>query len=717
VPDEFRDRPDESPQAGAPPAHAAAAGQPAAGGSANGVPASTPGRAERIGVYVCHCGGNISDVVDVDRVAREAGELDGVAVARHIMFMCSDEGQKAIVDDIRALGLDRVVVAACTPKLHETTFRRAMLRGGLNPYLFLPANVREQASWAHPHSPLAATEKATRLVRAAVAKARLLEPLEMVSVAAIHRALVVGGGVAGLRAALDLARQGMGVTLLERSPFLGGRATQLHTVFPTEDLARPLVHRLIREVLAQPNVTVLTGTEVTTLTGYVGDFHVSLRRTPRGVTAELADIDAAIAACPVEASNEFDDGLSWRRAIYRPYPGSEPRLPAIDWRACTRCGACVEAAGGRGIDLDDRPVEMDIEVGAIVVATGFDHYEPLEGEYGYGRSPRVVTLPQLHRMLDPEGPTGGELEVDGRVPRAIAFIHCVGSRQVEGVDQPGPGGKLNEYCSRVCCTATLQAANQVRTRYPETAVVDLYRDIRTYQKDQEAYYVDASKNGVLFLRFDNETRPTVEITDCTDSYPLRVKVRDTLTFGTELEVPVDMIVLGVGVMPHDVSDLVDMTKAPVGSDGFLLEVHPKLRPVESAIPGLLLAGTAQAPMDITESTSAASAAAAKVATLLAKDHVEMEPFVARVNPSLCDGCGLCLEACHYAGAIALQDVEVEEGLVEKRAYVNPVACKGCGACVPSCPVAALDVQGWEIEQYRAMVEAITAAPVAIGASA
>ena len=678
-------------------------------------PLDGSGPAERIGVYVCHCGGNISDVVDVDRVATEAAGLDGVAVARHIMFMCSDEGQKAIIDDIKDLGLDRVVVAACTPKLHETTFRRAVVRAGMNPYLFQPANVREQASWAHPHSPAAATLKASSLVRAAVAKARLLEPLEKVSVAAVHRALVLGGGVAGLRAALDLARQGLGVTLVEKSPFLGGHATQLHTVFPTEDLARPLVGRLIADVMAQPDITVLTGTEMTGVTGYVGDFTATLRRTPRGVTQDLVDIDAAIAACPVEVPNEFDDGLSRRRAIHRPYPGSVPSQPAIDWGACTRCGACVQAAGGRGIELDAGPIEMDIEVGAIVVATGFNHYEPYQGEYGYGQSPRVVTLPQLHRMLDPEGPTGGDLKIEGRVPRAIAFIHCVGSRQIEGVDQPGPSGKLNEYCSRVCCTATLQAANQVRARYPETAVVDLYRDIRTYQKDQEAYYVDASKKGVLFLRFDNETRPTVEVSDATDTYPLRVKVRDTLTFGTELEVPVDLVVLSVGVVPSDVASLIDMTKAPVGNDGFLLEVHPKLRPVESAIPGLLLAGTAQAPMDITESTSAASAAVAKVTTLLAKDHVEMEPFVARVDPSRCDGCGLCLEACQYAGAIALQDVEVEEGVTEKRAYVNPVACKGCGSCVPSCPVEALDVQGWEIAQYRAMVEAITAEPVAIGA--
>ncbi len=672
-----------------------------------------PVRGEKVGVYVCHCGGNISDVVDVDRVATEASQLEGVAVARHIMFMCSDEGQKAIVDDIEALGLDRVVVAACTPKLHEATFRRALQRGGMNPYLFLPANIREQASWAHPHSPKAATEKAIALVRAAVAKAEMLEPLDKVRVAAVHRSLVIGGGVAGLRAALDLARQGVGVTLIEKSPFLGGRSVQLHTVFPTEDPARPLVHRLIDEVKAERNVSILTNTEVVALTGYVGDFTITLRTTPRGVSRDLRKSAEAIAACPVKVANEFNDGIDERKAIYQPYPGSEPDLPAIDWATCTRCGDCLTAAGA-GIDLNAEPVETRIEAGAIVVATGFDHYQPRPGEYGYAASPRVVTLPQVHRMLDPEGPTGGRLEIDGRVPRSVAFIHCVGSRQIEGVDEPGPAGKLHEYCSRVCCTATLQAANELRKKYPDTAVYDLYRDIRTYGRDQEPYYVDSSKKGVVFMRFANEDRPKVEVVEGAN-YPLKVTVTDTLTFGAEIEVPVDLVILSVGVQPRDISEFIDMTHAPVGADGFLLEVHPKLRPVESAIPGLLLAGTVQAPMDITESTSAASAAAAKVTALLASDHVEMEPFVAKVDPSRCDGCGLCLDACHYAGAIALQDVEIEEGVVEKRAYVNPVACKGCGACVPSCPVSALDVASWEIDQYKAMIDAITAQPLIAGA--
>jgi heterodisulfide reductase subunit A len=681
-------------------------------------PASDPsGPAERIGVYVCHCGGNISDVVDVERVATEIGELDGVDVARHLMFMCSDEGQASITDDIRDRKLDRVIVAACTPKLHETTFRRALVRGGLNPYLYLPANIREQVSWAHPHEPEAATDKAIRLVRAAVAKARLLEPLDMVRVDAVHRALVIGGGVSGLRAALDLARSGLGVVLVEKSPWLGGRVAQLHRVYPTEEEARPLLRGLVDEVIAESRIDVRTRTEVVAVVGYVGDFQATLRTAPRGVSADLPDAAAAVAACPVEVTDEYEYGLTTRKAIHRPYAGSEPALLAIDWSNCTLCGECAGPSGGVGISLDPGTVETTVEVGAIVVATGYDHYEPRRGEYGYGELPGVITLPQLQRTLDPEGPTGGRLDRDGRPVRAVAFIHCVGSRQVEGVDDPGPDGNLHEYCSRVCCTATLQAAREVRARFPSTRVVDVYRDIRTYQLDQEDYYVGASKDGVLFVRFDNETRPRVAAAPAGDAYPLVLRVRDTLTFGAVLEIPVDLVVLSVGMQPRDITDIVEMTKAPVGSDGFLLEVHPKLRPVESAISGLLLAGAAQAPMDISEATSAASASVAKVTTLLARDYVEMEPFVAKVDVARCTGAGLCVEACQYAGAIALRDVEIEEGVFVKRAYVNPVACKGCGACVPACPTAAIDVQGWEIDQYRAMIDAICGGDGLVAAAA
>jgi heterodisulfide reductase subunit A len=653
-------------------------------------------------VYICHCGGNISDVVDVGRVADELATVEGVEVARHFMFMCSDEGQNLITSDIRERGLDRVVVAACTPSLHEATFRRAVSRAGLNPYLFQPANIREQVSWAHPHDPEGATAKAIALVRAAVAKARLLEPLERIRVPATRRALVVGGGIAGMKAALDLAQRGIAVTLVEKSPFLGGRAVQLGKVYPTEEEARILLTPLMQRVLTHPLIAVRTYTQVVALDGYVGDFRITLRTWPRGVTPELTDPTAAMAACPVEVPDEFNYGLGQRKAIYYPYPGCQPDLPAIDWGACTRCGRCAQAMGGRGIVLRDMPLEEEVRVGVIVMATGFDPYQPRAGEYGYGRLPGVITLPQLIRMLDPQGPTAGKLEWADRPVRSVVFIHCVGSRQLEGIDEPGPEGKLNTYCSRVCCAATLRAACEIRERFPQVQVYNIYRDIRTYEKAQERYYEDASRKGVLFIRYDPEAKPVVLPGD---NFPLVVRVRDTLTFGEELEVPADLVVLSVGVIPRDIADLLTLTKLQVGNDGFLLEIHPKLRPVESAIPGILLAGTAQAPMDMSEASVAASAAAAKAAAILCRDHVEMEPFVARVDPDLCRGTGLCVNECEYQGAIWLEEVEVE-GQRQKRARINPAVCKGCGACVAVCPHGAIQVQGWELCQFEAMVDAI-----------
>jgi heterodisulfide reductase subunit A len=597
----------------------------------------------RIGVYVCHCGGNISDVVDVEAVAARAGADEDVVVARHLQFMCSDEGQSTIEQDVRELGLDRVVVAACTPSLHETTFRRVVARAGLNPYLYQHANIREQVSWAHVHDQAAATEKAARLVEAAIAKAALLCELDEVRVDAVHRTLVVGGGVAGLRAALDLARWGMPVVLVERSNELGGHVLRLGRTYPTDEPGRALIERLVSQVRDEPLVEVRLSTEVCQVTGYVGDFHVGLR-----------------------AVREETDG---------------------------------------------HPCDEEVEVGAIVVATGFRDHEPARGRYGFGH-PRVVTLADYQRRLyaaEGEADPARALGIDGPV-RAIAFLHCVGSRQVEGVDEPGASGRLNTYCSRVCCTATVRAAAETRRRFPAVRVVDVYRDIRTYARDQEQEYRRAGEAGVVFVRVPTDERATVEPAPREDPYPLLVRTRDTLTFGAELEVPVDLVVLATAMEPGPVEDLVAMTKAPTGADGFLLEVHPKLRPVESAIPGILLAGTARGPMDIAESTTSASAAAAKVATLLAGDQVEMEPFVARVDLSRCRGSGECVATCPYPGAVGLQDVELDEGVVVPRAYVNPVACKGCGACVAVCPNGAVDVQGWEMSQYLAMVDAITADP-------
>jgi heterodisulfide reductase subunit A2 len=672
----------------------------------------------RIGVYVCQCGGNISDVVYCQKVAEVLEKLPNVVVSRTHMFMCSDPGQELITEDIKAKGLNRVVVGACSPFLHEQTFRGTVLRAGLNPYLYHHVGLREQDSWVHHDERDEATGKAIRLMSVGIAKARLLEPLEPIRLAAQQHALVIGGGVAGLRAAWDMARRGLKVTLVEKSPFLGGRLARLEQVFPNGENARELLHGLIEKMLAESNITIYTQAEVVGAKGYVGDFQIQLRQHSRGVNDNALSSEAvteAIAACPAEAPDEFNYGLTRRKAIYRPYAGCYPAAPAIDWEICTACGKCLQA--GSDISLKDEPKEFELSVGAVVVATGFKPYEPPEGEYGYGLYPEVITLPQLERLLASDGPTGGRLEWGGRPVRSLAMIHCVGSRQVEGVNAPQPDGEVNNYCSRVCCTATLSAANEIRRRFPEVNIFDLYQDIRTYGHGHEEYYLNASKNWVIFLRYTAEEPPEVVRAPVGEASPLLVKVKDRLTWGEEIEAPVDLVVLAVGMLPGPVTDLAGMFNIPRGNDRFLLEVHPKLRPVETAVPGIVLAGTAQGPMAIVESSTAASAAASKVAVLLSQGQVELEPFVARVNPDKCVGAGECVKVCPFGGdAIHLVNVMVN-GQTVQRATVTVANCQGCGACAGACPNRAIDLLGWTLDQYEAMVDALVAELPAVEVSA
>lgn len=667
-------------------------------------PASGAGE-PRIGVYLCRCGGNIGDVVDCDKVARALGASAHVIVARADASLCSDAGQTILAADIREHGVNRIVIGACSPALHEQTFRRAVTRAGLNAYLYHHVGLREQNSWVHHGDPEGATEKALRLMEAGIAKAELLEPLDPIRLPAQRHALVIGGGVAGLRAALDIARQGIRVSLTEKTPFLGGRMAQLETTFPAGRPAREDLHELIRNVLAHPGITVYTQAEPAGVTGCVGDFQVTVRREARGVSDGGAHVDAAIAACPVEVPDEFEYGLSTRKAIYRAYPGCYPQTAAIDWAHCTRCGACRDA-GGSGIDLGAEPQTFQIHVGAIVVATGFRPYQPRHGEYGFGELPEVLPLAAFIRLLARTG-AGEPLAWNGRPVRDIAMIHCVGSRQVDGVHEPQPDGQVNDYCSRVCCTATLHTANALMRRFPRINVFDVYEDIRTYGRGHEAEYTQACANTVRFLRFHAEEMPAVFRAPDGDSHPVLVRVKDYLTRGEELDIPVDLVVLATGIMPNPIAELFPMLKIAPGADRFLLEVHPKLRPVETAAPGVVLAGTAQGPMNIQESCAAASAAAAKVAALLGQGLVELEPFVAQVDPARCTGTGNCVEACPYPGAIALQTVRLD-GREARRAAVTPANCVGCGICVSVCPNRAVDVQGWKLDQYEAMVDAIGA---------
>jgi heterodisulfide reductase subunit A len=653
----------------------------------------------RIGVYTCYCGGNISDVVNCEKVAKQLKKLPNVAVSRTNMSMCSDVGQSIIEEDIKENGINRVVIGACAPSLHEQTFRGTVARAGLNPYYYHHVGLREQDSWVHKNNCEGATDKAVRLMAAGIGKARLLEPLAPIELDATKHALVIGGGIAGLRAALDIARRGLHVTLIEKSPFLGGRVAQLDTLFPTGENARETLHRIIDRVISHPNINIFTQTEVEDISGYVGDFQIELKQNSRGVEAENGE--AIMAACEQYIPNEFDYNLTERKVVYKTYPGCYPDLPAVDWENYDGKPILVD---GEEITLQNNPTSTTINVGAVVVATGFNPYQPRQGEHGYGEIPEVVTLGALIRHLS--GLKDDEpLTWNGHPVRDIAMIHCVGSREIDGVHPPQEDGQVNDYCSRVCCTANLHMANTLKERFPEINIFDLYEDIRTYGRGHEEYYHEALENMVRFIRFHGDDRPEVKLAAEGDTHPVLVLVRDHLTKGEELEVPADLVVLAVGVMPRQIDHLIKLLKISRGNDRFLAEVHPKLQPVETAVPGVVLAGSAQGPMNVQESCAAASAAAAKVSALLGQGIVELEPFVAQVDLEKCEGTGACIEVCAYEDAIALVEMETN-GKKVQRAVVTPANCTGCGNCVSACPNQAIEVQGWTIPQYDAMLDAI-----------
>lgn len=625
----------------------------------------------KVGVYICYCGGNISDHVDVEKVRERVEKQPEVAVVRTNVFMCSDPGQEMIMEDLKNGTIDRVVVASCAPSLHETTFRGAISRAGGNPYIYEHANIREQVSWVHHGDK--ATDKATRLVSMAAAKAEQLKPLEPIRVEAKKHATVIGGGIAGLRAAKDLADRGIEVVLLEKSPFLGGQLANLDRIAPTGDKAAELVSDLAGQVLNDDLITVHTCSAVESFDGYVGNFKLGVKKQP----AEMDQIK-------IKQLGTKDDAVGEFIPFAGVYNGAMPSVRE----------------------------EFNVETGVIILATGFKSYIPYKGEYGFGEYEQVVTLPELIRSMAENKAAGNLIEFNGRKIRSMAMIHCVGSRQIPGIHPENEGGYLNEYCSRTCCSAALNASNIIRTSYPGTHIFEFYRDIRTYGRGQEELYEDAARNQVVFLRFEDDASPEVTSnTSHSGDSPLTVKVKDTLTFGEEVEAPVDLVVLVTGVEPNNVSDLVEMMKLPVGTDRFLLEVHPKLRPVELPISGILLAGTCQAPMDVGEACNAAGAAAVKAAALLGRGYVELDPFVAQVDLEKCKGSGECVEACLSDGALNLVEMEVD-GQTVKRAQVTPALCLGCGACVAVCQENAIEVAGWTLKQYEAMVDRIVADEVA-----
>jgi heterodisulfide reductase subunit A len=619
----------------------------------------------KIGVYVCHCGGNISDYVDVEKVVDAVKDLPNVAVARHFVFMCSEAGQQLIKDDIKNLGLDGVVVASCSPHLHEKTFRDAAKSAGLNPYLLEHVCIREHSSWVHSDNKEGATRKATWIVKSAIAKVSLARELYPVRLDVEKEAIVIGGGIAGMRCAIDLARAGSTVHLVESSPFLGGRTPQIYKLYPSGKSGYEIVKELIDELKKYPNIKIYTNAEVVSAGGAIGDFRVTIKVNPRYVGKVSDDV---IAKCPVEVPDEFNYGLTKRKAIYK-REFSYPDLPVIDMNACTKCGKCNP-------DFNQKPKNIELKGSLIVLATGFKPYEPEEGEFGYKVYDNVITLPVFERLL---ALSNGRLEYKGREIKDIAFIYCVGSRNEE-----------HEYCSRYCCVATLNASLGALEKFGNLRIYHIYRDIRAYGK-YETYYEKAGKERVLFIRFDPEEPPVVE----KSGNKLILKVKDLLTGGEELEIPVDMVVLSVGMQP-EMSEVFTMLRVPFSRDGFLQEVHPKLRPVETAIGGVLVAGTCQGPKDTVEATASASAAAAKADTYLVKGYAELEPFIAEIDPEKCDGCGECVEECPTSA------IKIEDG----KAVITEALCKGCGACGGVCPTKAINLRGYYYDQLEKMLDSV-----------
>jgi heterodisulfide reductase subunit A len=639
----------------------------------------------RIGVYVCHCGVNIAGSVDVAEVSKYAATLPGVEVSRDYVFMCSSPGQETIKEDVKSHGLNRVVVAACSPTMHEATFRGVVKDAGLNPYLLEIANIREHCSWVHPGQKEAATAKAKDQVRMAVAKARLLEPLEDIVVQVKPKVLVVGGGAAGMASALDLASRGLGVYLLEKGPTLGGRAARTGYLAHTDQRGIDMLKWMISSVETNDNITVLTNSELQSLDGTVGNFHATIRVNPRGVNGKCTLCGYCVPVCPVEVPNEYEYGLSRRKAIFLPFAQASPALYAIDQNACTECGKCVEACKYGAVDLTEEPSTMDVEVGAVVLATGYDPYIPPEGEFGYGKSDRILTLFALERMLDGEGPTNGELFVGGKVPKSLAFIMCVGSM--------GTTPSAQQYCSRMCCATTLRNALKIKEKYPSTDVYLLYKNITTYARGDEKLYEDVGEKLGKFVRF--ETAPEVTVLD--DGLVLNVFES---VIQERISIPVEGLVLSVGMVPRsDQENIRTVTKVGCGIDGFLREAHLKLRPVEAPTDGIYLAGTVTGPRSIIESVMSGSAAAAKAAALLVKGYVDIEPIVATVNEQACSGCSICLAMCPF-GAISLKP-----GRDGKVAHVEGALCKGCGVCIAACPSGALSEPVYTDQQLKAQVAA------------
>ena len=659
---------------------------------------------QRIGVFVCWCGSNIAATVDVAKVAEVLGQEPGVVFSTDYQYMCSQAGQELIQNSIREYGLTGVVICSCSPRMHEATFRKTCEKAGLNPYMVEIANIREQCSWIHKDM-ATATEKAVVLGRAAIAKVHLNTPLTAGKSPVTKRALVIGGGIAGIQTALDIADAGFEVDIVEKKPTIGGKMTQIDKTFPTLDCAACILTPKMVDAAQNEKIHIYSYSEVENVKGFVGNFHVTIKKKARYVKEDICTgCGLCTETCPQKkVPNEFNLGLDNRRAIYIPLAQAVPKVATIDADYCTmlksgKCGVCSKVCTAGAIDYKQKDEFIEQDYGAIVVATGFNPIKLEQyDEFAYSQSPDVVTSLEFERLMNAAGPTGGTLlrPSDGTHPKTLVFVQCVGSRC--------DGTKGKSYCSKICCMYTAKHAMLCREKYPDTDVYVFYIDVRTPGKNFDEFYRRAVEEyGVHYVKgMVGKVVP--------ENGKLKVQASDLLG-GQQLHIDADMVILAAAIEPDETArPLATMLTASMDTNDFFTEAHPKLRPVESPTAGIFLSGACQGPKDIPETVAQASAAAAKVIGLLCKDSLICNPCTAEPNELMCNGCSSCEKVCPY-GAITYIDKEFRgpnrTTLIRRVAQVNPAVCQGCGACTVACPSGAMDLKGFSNKQIMAEVDAI-----------
>ncbi len=649
---------------------------------------------KRIGVFVCHCGLNISETVDVKKVIDVINKLPGVVHVLDYTYMCSDPGQEMIKNAIKDKKLDGVIIAACSPTLHETTFRNAIASAGLNPYQFENANIREQCSWVHKDKKVA-TEKAIEIIKSMIEKLKLNESLTPIKIPITKKALVIGGGISGMQAALDMANSGFEVVLVEKTSSIGGRMSQLSETFPTLDCASCILTPKTVEVGHHPNIKLLTYSEIDRVEGYLGNFKVRIKKKPAFVDWDkCTGCGLCSEKCPIKVPSEFERNMGKRNAIFIPFPQAVPKKPVIDSENCIylktgKCRLCDKYCPTGAIDYDQHETFIEENVGVIIVATGYDLLSKDSiGEYGYGKYKDVIDGLQFERLLSASGPTAGEIKrpSDGKIPKDVVFVQCVGSRDPEH-GMP--------YCSKICCMYTAKHALLYKHAVHEGQAYVFYIDIRSGGKGYEEFVQRAIEDEkIVYLR----GKVCRIFKDDGDEGKLIVWGVDTLT-GKKIEIAADMVVLAMAAIPNaGVKELAKKLKISTDAHGFINEAHPKLRPVETLTAGIFLTGCAQSPKDIPETVAQASGAAARAMTILSKPELEVNPIIAAVDEEICTGCGICVEACAY-DARKLHDIK-------KIAEVNEALCVGCGACISACPSNASIHKNFTKKQILRMIEEV-----------